>query len=350
MAATYLDSPSPLDGSRKPYCWATLMTKEHLLPGLVVFADSLLKQHKSKYDLVVLATTDLSDAARSILQNINGVIIRDVEPIRPVHQAKDLAFPRFTEVWTKLRAWELEDEYERVVLVDSDMLVRKNMDEIFDGEDGREIFERADGQDWIGSSWACTCNPNKIATYPKEWIPENCGFTRQSSPTVATQPDASWPRPAHLINSGFVALKPSLTVLKDMIEEISADETGMIRNFAFPDQDYLAYKFQSRIRYLPWYYNALKKLRIVHPNMWRDEDVRNVHFILDKPWTVSPAQTKQHVDAVTHGWWWAAFDELQKQDVRNDSSGDRGTMNISQKVWEAYVEKYVTFNVKDLEY
>ena len=144
-------------------CWATLLTSEHLLPGLVVFADSLLRVHASRYPLVVMVTSKLSERGLRILGSIRGLVIRPVDPIYPTLRGTDLAYERFGEVWSKLRAWEL-DEYDRVVLVDSDMLVRKNMDELLLDE-----FVYAGAEDRIASSYACTCNPNRIKTYPDDW-------------------------------------------------------------------------------------------------------------------------------------------------------------------------------------
>lgn len=45
-------------------------------------------------------------------------------------------------------------------MVDSDMLVMKNMDELM-------TMDLPDG--WIGAVHACTCNPRQLAHYPKDW-------------------------------------------------------------------------------------------------------------------------------------------------------------------------------------
>jgi alpha-N-acetylglucosamine transferase len=71
-----------------------------------------------------------------------------------------MAYARFGDVWTKLRAFELA-EYERVIMVDSDMLVRRNMDELM-------TLPLDDGMQ-IAAGFACTCNPAKMASYPKDW-------------------------------------------------------------------------------------------------------------------------------------------------------------------------------------
>lgn len=90
-----------------------------------------------------------------------------VQPIATLAKADSLAAERFSQVWTKLRAWELDDVFERCILVDSDMLVRRNMDELFDID--LPDHSGPGGGKGVAASFACTCNPAKISTYPKEW-------------------------------------------------------------------------------------------------------------------------------------------------------------------------------------
>jgi hypothetical protein len=62
--------------------WATLMTGEKYLPGLAVFAHSLLREHKSAYPLVVMTTGKLSEEARQCVLAL-GCEIREVKDLRP---------------------------------------------------------------------------------------------------------------------------------------------------------------------------------------------------------------------------------------------------------------------------
>lgn len=43
--------------------------------------------------------------------------------------------------------------------------------------------------------------------------------------------------------------------------------------------------------------------------MWRDEEVRNLHYIVKKPWNTGRTGG---LDEVTHGWWWDEFSNWQR--------------------------------------
>ena len=50
--------------------------------------------------------------------------------------------------------------FQRVVLLDSDMLVRKNMD---------ELMEMHLEEGCIAAAHVCACNPRKLGHYPADW-------------------------------------------------------------------------------------------------------------------------------------------------------------------------------------
>lgn len=50
---------------------------------------------------------------------------------------------------------------QRVVMLDSDMLVVDNMD---------ELMTMPLEEDWIAAAHACTCNPQKLTHYPSDWF------------------------------------------------------------------------------------------------------------------------------------------------------------------------------------
>lgn len=118
-------------------------------------------QSVSAYPLVVMATDTLPESSRATIRS-QGMEIIDVEHLAPAagrHGGFDPKFSRFADTWTKLRVFDLVG-YERVVMIDSDMIFLRGMDELFD-------MDLED--DWIAACPACVCNPFKIPHYPADW-------------------------------------------------------------------------------------------------------------------------------------------------------------------------------------
>lgn len=115
-----------------------------------------------------------------------------------------------------------------------------------------------------------------------------------------------------------------------MLHQIDADPR--VKTYRFPDQDFLAAFFFGSFQPLPYIYNALKKLRIAHPAMWRDEEVKNVHYILHKPWDKQVGRDVGGPDEITHSWWWQEWDRCCK-----DRAG-----GVHPDRWTNCVQRYVT--------
>jgi lipopolysaccharide biosynthesis glycosyltransferase len=111
-------------------------------------------------------------------------------------------------------------------------------------------------------------------------------------------------------NGGLQVVNPS-TALYDMIA--SQLEKDDIASYDFADQSLLGDLFFGRWVALPYIYNALKTLRWqgVHHPIWRDDQVKNVHYILSpKPWDEKESESKEE----THGWWWDVNHERLKHE------------------------------------
>jgi hypothetical protein len=94
----------------------------------------------------------------------------------------------------------------------------------------------------------------------------------------------------------------------------------LVSTFSFPDQDLLAHYFRGKLKPLPYIYNALKTLRVVHKPLWRDEEVKCLHYILhDKPWRHRPGDGGDF-DEVNR-WWWQRFDGVQERLEKEDPEG-----------------------------
>ena len=162
-------------------------------------------------------------------------------------------------------------------------------------------------------------------------IPTNCAYTPLRHPTGHTQPPSikpSSPRPYSQLNSGLVVLTPSATLANSIVDFLHT--SPLIPTFSFPDQDLLSTFFKGRWKPLPWVYNSLKTLRAIHKDLWRDEEVRCLHYVLpDKPW-------KRRVwgdDVVdesteTHKWWWERFDRLVDETGEDSETGKLLLANV----------------------
>ncbi|KAH9893708.1 nucleotide-diphospho-sugar transferase [Xylariomycetidae sp. FL2044] len=285
------------DGYDPTKIWTTLLTNRAYFGGLLVLNYGLRK-HRSKYQLKVMVTREV-EADQEYMDafaaaGIPTIVVDKIEPA-----------PRDGKVnkgtWEKLAPWRFV-EYERVVLLDSDQVILKNIDDMMD-------IEIPDG--WIASTHACTCNPRKLKHYSKDWVPENCAFTAANQQTGEPAPiTPASPNNHHLLNSGTVILRPSMAQYDALMHAM--DTHPDVPTMLFFDQDLLAIVYRDRWRPISYAYNALKTLRGCHPSLWRDDDVRILHYILNKPWK-SRQYDRDDIVESTHGIWWDHFAGVERE-------------------------------------
>lgn len=102
------------------------------------------------------------------------------------------------------------------------------------------------------------------------------------------------------------SFRRSLSLVRQYMNYIPLAEFKLL----YEDQDLLANFFKGKWKPLPYVYNALKTLRIIHQPLWRDEHVRCLHYILtDKPW-MQPRGSGGDYETVNQ-WWWDRYDSLK---------------------------------------
>lgn len=308
--------------------WTTLVTRASYLPGVIILAYTL-KKRKSAYPLVVVYTDSLSKASIDVLENEASelnIIPRKTEALLPKENVHvNLIAERFKDTWTKLRVFELF-EYDKVCYLDADMIICKPIDNIFD--------KQLPGHDWLAANHACVCNLDKDSWAPEDWVKENCAYTPLEHPEALDKPTEVKPdsRPTyHLLNSGTFMFYPSHDLWNKMIEFFNT--TPKLSEFKFPDQDFLAEFFRDKWMSIGWQYNALKTMRYWHPNIWRDDEVVCLHYIVDKPWAkrIDSDGIAGYLgrDGVTHGWWWELFDDWEQQKVASGATETLDTVRAN---------------------
>ena len=126
------DSYTTPDGKKKYAFCTMLFGSDSYLPGVLTLAYSLRIQ-KTKADICIIITPDISDKTVKILEILFDKVIR-VEYIIPPDKFfyKDLMerFPHYTKTYTKLNIFRFT-EYEKILFMDADSLSLRHCDHPF---------------------------------------------------------------------------------------------------------------------------------------------------------------------------------------------------------------------------
>lgn len=253
--------------------WTTLVTNTKYMDGVLTLAYSLQKVG-SKYPLVVLYTDAFSPEGHYELDK-RGIYKRHIKYLLPTEHKDYENDSRFYDCWSKLQPFSLT-EFDLVCQLDSDMVVTQNMDELLD--DISLDVEKAP----FAAAHACVCNPYHKKHYPANWIPENCPYTKYT-----TGPE-DWSGPPcssglAMCNGGLQVVIPSKRNYDKIVAAL--DSSSKTSGYDFADQSLLSDVFRGLWIPLSYKYNALKTLRNIHKNVWDDNEVKNIHYILTpKPW------------------------------------------------------------------
>lgn len=213
----------------------TLCGGDAYLPGVEVLGRSLA-QTGTEVPRIVMVTDDVSERARESLR-AQGFGLHEVEPIESPTPETAQIFPRFAMTFTKLRAFGLSD-FDKVVLLDADTVVLRNID---------DLFER----------------PN-FAAAPDFFLPDR-------------------------FNSGVMVIEPSASLfarLHDALRNAGSYDGGDQGFLNEMVPDWYARPVQFR---LPAGYNMhhfVFQFLLAHDSLRTRvlDEVRVVHFTLQKPW------------------------------------------------------------------
>lgn len=226
------------------YAYVSLVTNRDYALGALALARSL-KAVESRWPLVILAT---ANAPVTKLQaegcRIVPVTQPDLSPpFRKRHARAALhsrdpytkgtkpSFHDPLDNFCKLRLWQLT-EYRRIVFLDADTLVVKNIDRLFE--------------------------------YPQFCAAPNLYHDLTDM---------------HRLNSGVFVAVPSEATYEDMLERLDVPDVFWRRT----DQTFLETYFPDW-HGLPYTYNALQYVYFRFPDLWRWASVKVVHYQFEKPW------------------------------------------------------------------
>ena len=210
------------------YAYFTLVAREKYVDGAICMYKSL--RDKTRFPLVAM-TLDLPDRAINCLTDL-GVICKPVERITSKKAGIGDNKPRlndFIYTYSKLHIFGY-DEYDRIIFLDSDLIVVKCIDHLF--EEVTSDFA------------ACACTPY--------WEDR--------------------------FNSGVMVIRPDKRVFRDMMKK-----KDTLYTYDGSDQGFLNTYFRNWQK-LDIKYNAGKRIFSETPDHWSEIDHHVIHFVGGKPW------------------------------------------------------------------
>ena len=115
--------------------YITYVCSDNFIPGVVALYNSV-RLSNCNHDFIVLVTDDVSEESRDILKQ-NDLKIVDADKIYYNGKNKDKILDRYGKVdqswkmFTKINIWK-QTEYSKLIYLDADTLVLKNIDELFE--------------------------------------------------------------------------------------------------------------------------------------------------------------------------------------------------------------------------
>jgi len=240
-----------------------------------------LRRTGTKHALICLHTADVPPGFIKLLSLIwECRVIEHVNACTQKLSFQDDQPHRFDKVFTKLRVLALTD-FAKILLMDIDLIVMDNIDELFDLPAPAALRRGMNDSRW----------------------PLKTGDSVDGRPFFggrdASNPKWSWGQGTG-INAGVMLLQPSMTVLNDMLVEISEPNHPSHAQGNGPEQDYLSRYWADA----PWHYIGVEynfqlhqMFFALHPN-WASmaeraeffrspEKIKVVHFSgvpAAKPW------------------------------------------------------------------
>jgi lipopolysaccharide biosynthesis glycosyltransferase len=187
---------------------------------------------------------------------------------------------------------------QRIVFLDADQVVLKNIDDLFDIEIP---------QGWIAAVQDCRCEHNRLNP-PIEVERGVCPYVAhdQDGPTFKLRFQSS--RLQHCLQAGLLVIDPATELLDMLLLTLNTDP--IVKDFRAPEQDLLVHCFRFKWKSLSYRYHCIKTLQDHHPDLVKPQEVKMVHFIYHKPWEsrVSDQERWQH----WQNRWWAIWADLAK--------------------------------------
>ena len=115
----------------KKYAYATILSTDSYLPGVLALYKSIKKTNTKVSDFVVIVNQDIKKETINRLEQ-NGIVVKTMPKVNVPKEikARNKLIPHWNNTFDKFNIFNLTD-YDKVVYLDSDIYVAENIDELF---------------------------------------------------------------------------------------------------------------------------------------------------------------------------------------------------------------------------
>ena len=246
------------------FAYITVITNKRYLKGIKALVRSL-KKVKYKYPLVVLIPNDADPDLEIILRSYGCVVKKTERPFICSELLQKNRIGTWNDTFLKLSVFDLV-EFKKVIYIDSDMMVLKNIDHLFE-------------------------KPHLSAVA--------AGQTK----------DPEWKR----LNSGLIVIEPDRSVYNMLLDAIIPACTERLnKGVGYGDQDVINYCYQDwpvqNELHLSEEYNCLSSDIEAISNKYGFNHIAVIHYIgVKKPWENSARERRDEIKRLIRAHLWTSL-------------------------------------------
>lgn len=305
-----------------------LMKGDAYLPGIATSIYSLIKTG-TKHDIITMVTDDVSSHSIEILKKIS--IVKQVPYLK--FETKRMANDKIQHMYqnwlnTSYTKWNMLmfDEYDKILFIDGDTLVVRNIDHLFEFETPSAPFNNP----YIKPA-------GKMPNYLKG-RKDHYGYLLEKEPITPNEINNILTNRSALLTANCVLLKPSKKDYEEYIDMLKRMEPfGFINCYSMSDETSIAY-FYSMVKKVDWY-NIHQRYNFIN---WKENyviDNKPVilhYFSPDKPWDL---KFDAWPDVIT----WYRYANLMVKDLKikpEDCFLKKENLEGAIKAKDTFAEKY----------
>lgn len=298
---------------KRKYCWATLVMRgDGYVPGAVALATSL-RRVKSRYPLVCMVTDDVSSRAKIYLRS-KGIQVTEVPllskkmvPYATQHQ--QMLYGKWSEL--SVTKWNVLNPqlfpYDKVMFLDSDMIVVKNMDDLLDLPAPAATFSSP----W-NKPYSKEGHESLLLQRRRERGQEGDYATGDLVPLEDIK--ASLETFGGVLFGSLALLSPGEVIWRKFLEILSREGAyGHPKSLSGPDEQVLSDLF-IELKLIPRHIHQADNFIPWKPEWLPDKQLpRALHYCGTKPWDC----TRDSYNGGFDRWWEVALIESSEEELRS---------------------------------